>query len=140
MGILSRDKVLGAKTPPRERVELGELEDGGFVLVRGMTGTERDAFEASCIEGRGRKRDVNTKNIRAKLVAFCAIDETGRRVFTDDDATELGTIRADLLDRIFSVAQRLSGMSEQDVDELGKPSPIPTVSVSSSSPSPVSLG
>lgn len=133
MGI--RDALLGATTVPTETVALPEISSS--VTVRGMTGVERDAFEASCIEGRGKKRDVNTKNIRAKLVTFCCVDETGRRVFTDDDAALLGNIRADLLDRLFTVAQRLSGMSEQDVDDLGKPSTTKGASGTSSSASPV---
>lgn len=129
MGI--RDLILGATAPPTEVVPLPELATS--VTVRGMTGSERDAFEASCIEGRGKKRDVNTKNIRAKLVAFCCVDESGTRVFRDDDPAALGSVRADLLDRIFGVAQRLSGMSEQDLDELGQPSTTKPVSATSSS-------
>lgn len=132
MGI--REALLGATTTPSEVVALPEI--GTEVIVRGMTGVERDAFEASCIEGRGKKRDVNTKNMRAKLVASCCIDAKGTRVFTDGDAAALGEVRADLIDRIFSVAQRLSGMSEADVDDLGKPLKTKEVSGSSSSPSP----
>lgn len=132
MGI--RDTILGATTVPSETVPLPELKTN--VIVRGMTGAERDAFEASCIEGRGKRRDVNTRNIRAKLVASCCIDDQGNRVFTDDDAIALGKVRADVLDRIFSVAQRLSGMNPEDIDELGKPSTTKTLSNTSSSPSP----
>lgn len=132
-----RDLILGATKPPTEVVALPELGAGTEVIVRGMTGSERDAFEAGCIEGRGKKRDVNTKNIRAKLVAFCCVDEQGKRWFTDDDALSLGNVRADLIDRIFSVAQKLSGMSEQDLEDLGKPSKTKEVSGTSSSPTPV---
>ncbi len=129
-----RDLLLGANKPPTETVSLPELKTS--VIVRGMTGSERDAFEASCIEGRGKKRDVNTKNIRARLVAFCCVDDKGDRVFSDGDAKQLGDVRADLLDRIFSVAQRLSGMSDQDVDELGQVSKTMEASATSSSASP----
>ena len=133
MGI--REALLGATVTPTEVVALPEIE--AVVTVRGMTGVERDAFEASCIEGRGKRRDVNTKNMRAKLVAFCCVDEKGHRVFTDADAGALGEVRADLIDRIFSVAQRLSGMSDQDAEDLGKPLKTKEVSDSSSSPLPV---
>ena len=136
MSVLSREKLLGATTPPQESVNVPEL--GGEVLVRGMTGVERDAFEATLIVGKGRKRDINTVNMRAKLVAYCCVDETGRRIFTDDDAVALGKVRADILDRIFSVAQRLSGVTDQDADDLGSPSKTPTPSGTLSSPSLVS--
>ncbi len=119
MGI--REALLGATVTPTEIVALPEIE--AVVTVRGMTGVERDAFEASCIEGRGKRRDVNTKNMRAKLVAFCCVDEKGHRVFTDADAGALGEVRA--------------GMSDQDAEDLGKPLKTKEVSDSSSSPLPV---
>jgi hypothetical protein len=130
MGV--RDVLLAATAPPTEVVALPELKIS--VTVRGMTGAERDAFEASCIEGKGRKREFSMKNLRAKMVAYCCIDEQGHRVFTDIDALALGAVRADVIDRLFGVAQRLSGMRDQDVDELGLGSETTT----SSSPSSVS--
>lgn len=138
MGI--REAILGATSPPTEAVDLRPMLDL-TVQVRGMTGSERDAFEASCIEGRGKKRDLNMKNLRAKMVAFCCVDEQGHRVFSDGaDVLALGAVRADVVDRLFGVAQRLSGMREEDADELGLSSTSPTVSGTSSSPSPSSSG
>ncbi len=135
MAVLAKSVLLGATKPPQEIVRIPEL--GGDVIVRGMTGAERDAFEVSLVEGRGRKREVNLKNLRAKLIAFCCIDENGNRIFSDADADALGNIRADVVNRIYTVAQKLSGISEEDADELGKPVS-PTASASSSSLSLVS--
>jgi hypothetical protein len=92
----------------------------GAVIVRGMTGEERDEFEATLITGKGRNRDVNMKNMRAKLVSYCVVDEHGERIFSDVAA--LGKIRADILNKLFTVAQKLSGISEEDADELGQAS------------------
>ena len=44
-------------------------EWGVRLRVRSLTGTERDAFEASLLENRGKSREVNLRNMRAKLVA-----------------------------------------------------------------------
>lgn len=135
MGVLlGRDAILGATALPQETVPVPEL--GGDVLVRGMTGSERDVFEAGCFEGKGKNRDFSMKDVRAKLVAFCCVDESGRRLFVDGDVEALGKVRADVVDRLFSVAQRLSGMREEDVAALGKSLPSPS-SPSSSSVSPV---
>lgn len=123
MGSLSRESFL-TKAKVRvqpERVELPELD--GYVFVGGLTAKERDAFESALVEGRGKRRDVNTRNIRAKLVALATVDDEGANVFTEADVVELGECRADLVDRLFSVAQRLSGLRQEDVDELGKPLP-----------------
>jgi hypothetical protein len=62
---------------------------------------------------------MNTANIRAKLVAHCCVDEHGALLFTDADTEQLGNTRVDVLNRLFGVAQRLSGVSDEDVDELG---------------------
>jgi hypothetical protein len=129
--------ILGATTLPRERVLVPELGLGEDVFMQGMSGTQRDAFEASLVVTRGRKRDINTQNLRARLVAYCAVDGLGDRIFSDDDVEPLGRIRADLLNRMFTVAQRLSGLTDEDVDELGKPSS-PAASSGSSSASPAS--
>jgi hypothetical protein len=128
-----RDQILGSK-PLTEAVPLPELGDGIEQTVRGMTGSERDAFEASLMEGRGKRRQVSMKNVRAKLVAFCCIEPDGQHTFTEADVEQLGGVRGDLVDRLFTVAQRLSGMSKEDVDELGSSSP--KSSGTSSSPSP----
>lgn len=130
MALLSKATLLGATTPPQEVVQIPELS--GHVNVRGMSGSERDAFEASLIEGKGRKRDVNMQNLRAKLVAYCTVDDDGARVFTDAEASALGQVRADVLNRIYTVAQRLSGISDEDAEELGQVSS-PKTSASSSS-------
>lgn len=114
---LSRDDILGADDLPSEEVEVPEW--GGTVWVRSMTGLERDVFEASLTQGAGDKK-VNLKNIRARLVSLTAVDEEGTRLFSDADIAELGAKSAAALDRVFSVAQSLNGLGNEDVEELAE--------------------
>ena len=116
--ILTRDAILQAEDLPRELVEVPEW--GGAVYVRSLTGTERDAFEFSIVEQRGRSAKMNLRNIRAKLVALSIVDGEGNRLFTDTDVKALGQKSAAVLDRLFAVAQRLSGLRDEDVEELAK--------------------
>ena len=113
---LTRDAILKAHDLPTEVVEIPEWN--GAVIVRGLTGAERDAFEQSIVEQRGKNTRMNLRNIRAKLVALTVVDENGNRVFSDEDAEALGKKSAAALDRIFAVAQRLSGLRPEDVEEL----------------------
>lgn len=113
---LTRDAILKAQDLPVEEVEVSEW--GGVVRVRGLTGAERDAFEQSIVEQRGKNTRMNLRNIRAKLVALTVVDENGNRIFSDEDAEALGKKSAAALDRIFAVAQRLSGLRPEDVEEL----------------------
>lgn len=94
------------------------------VYVQGMGGTERDAWEKSLVTGRGKRRDVDTTNVRAKLACRCLVDKpNGARLFTDDQAGLIGQLPAVVLNPIFEKAQRLCGVSDEDIDELGKSLP-----------------
>lgn len=130
-GFLTKDALFAAvKKLPIERVDLPELS--GHVFVRGMSGVERDAWERSLVTGRGKRRDFNLDNVRARLAVRCLCDEQGTRLFGDEDAAVLGDLRVDTLNKVFEVAQRLSGVSDQDVDDLGKVSELEAGSGSSS--------
>lgn len=114
--LLTRDDILKAQDLPTERVSCPEW--GGEVIVRGLTGAERDAFEQGIVETRGKNTRMNLKNIRARLVALTVVDEQGNRLFSDDDVEPLGRKSATALNRVFEVAQRLSGLTPADVEEL----------------------
>jgi hypothetical protein len=118
MGYLTRDQILKVDDIQFEDVQVPEW--GGAVRVRGLTGAQRDELEASVVEQRGRKTRVNLQNLRAKLVAMAAVDEQGKRVFSDGDVAALGQKSAAALQRVFDAAQRLSGLSDQDIEELTK--------------------
>lgn len=115
MTMLTRDQILKAEDLKTETVPVPEW--GGDVNVRTLTGTERDAFEEGCIKGKG-KRDLS--NLRARLCALAIVDENSNRMFSDRDVHILGKKSAAALDRVFTVAQRLSGVTDADVDDLAK--------------------
>jgi hypothetical protein len=116
MAILTKEQILSADDIKRELVQVPEW--GGDVYVKAMTGTERDSFEASIVEMRGKAQNVNLKDIRAKLASISICDESGKRLFTDGDMQALAKKSAAALQRVFEVAQRLSGIGDDDVKEL----------------------
>lgn len=115
-GLLSAADILGTDDLLTEVVEVPEWN--GKVRVRGLTGTARDHFEEGLLDQRGKKSEIRLANMRAKLCALTIVDADGRRVFTDGQIEALGGKSAAALSRVFKVAQRLSGLSETDVDEL----------------------
>jgi hypothetical protein len=118
MSLLTREEILQADDLPTEDVPVPEW--GGTVRVRTLKGVERDRFEDSITEQRGKQAHVIAENLRAKLVALSIVDEQGRRLFDRADVRKLGEKSAKALDRVFDVAQRLSGISDDDVEELVK--------------------
>lgn len=111
-----RDLILAAPDLPTEVVEVPEW--GVSLTVRGMTGRERDSFERSMVEERGKDVHLNWENFRAKLICRTVVDDEGKRIFKDTDAPAIGGKSAAALQRIFRVSQRLSGMADDEVEEL----------------------
>ena len=123
--ILTRAEILAADDLPRELVEVPEW--GGSVYVRGLTAMERSEFE-NLMLGLENKRikvgksddmtiQMDMRVLRVRLSALCMVDEKGNRLFGDDAVEALGRKSADALNRIFVVAQRLSGMTSDDVED-----------------------
>lgn len=114
--ILGKSDILKVSDIDIELVEVPEW--GGSVYVKGMTGTERDAYEASIMEQRGKSSKVNLENFRAKLIAFSVCDKDGKLLFSQKDIAEIGKKSAAALQRVYDVATRLSAISKSDVEEL----------------------
>ena len=115
---LSREDFLKADDIVTEEVDLSDIKGyNGSILVRGLTGAERDAWIGGLSRQVGNKVVRNTANATAKLVALCCVDDDGNRLFTDLDVVALGKKSGQALDRVFEVAQRLSGLSDDDVRE-----------------------
>lgn len=116
--MLSKKQILAAPDIKCEEVNIPEW--GGSVMVYGMTGSQRDEFEASIVEMKGGTQTMHLEGIRAKLCSLTIRDEDGRRMFDSDEVDELGAKSAQALQRIFEVAQRLSGLTPADVEGLAK--------------------
>ena len=116
--MLNKSQILGAVDIVIEKVAVPEW--GGDVFVKSLTGAEKDAFEESIVDMSGTDVKVNMKNARAKLAAKTICDKDGVRIFDDADIPALGEKNGAVLERIFNVAQRLSGLSKDDVKKLIK--------------------
>ena len=117
MGI--RDDILSADDSDLEEILIPKwTAEPLYVCV--MSGTDRDAFEASMIVQRGKSQAQNLSNIRAKLAVRCLVDKDRNRIFSDDDADALGKKSGAELQRVFEVARRKNRLSNEDVEELAK--------------------
>ena len=115
---LTKESILKADDLKRELVAVPEW--GGEVYVRTMTGSERDDFESSMMDKKGRSRADALKNIRARLCVLCLVSDGGEQIFTKTDVDALSKKSAAALDRVFTKAQKLNGLSGEDVEELAK--------------------
>lgn len=90
------------------------------VRVRSMTADERDELENPMAMAAARGKEASLANFRARLMALTVVTEDGERMFSVEDAAALGKKRASAVDRIATVAMELSGITNEDLDELGK--------------------
>ena len=127
--LLNRDDILGAQDIVTEEVDVPQW--GGSVLVRGMTGTQRNAFEKAITKEKpagnraGRRngqttKEVVTDEVRQRLVLWCVVDDSGQRLFAEADLPAIADKAAAAIEKIVVVAMRLSGMDEDDVDKLAE--------------------
>ena len=118
MPISLRELILAADDIRTEEVQVPEWSCS--VLVRGFSGAERDIFESKIIEQHGKKQVLKLDDVRARVVIMSVVDEDGKRVFKNSDLKAVSRKSAVALGRVFKVAQRLSGLTTADVEELTK--------------------
>ncbi len=118
MNLLTGDQLLAADDVKRERVSVPEW--GGDVIVQGLTGTERDAWEAEMVERGKEDPKAWAENVRARLLVRCLVNDQGERLFKADQAEALGKKNGAALAQVFDVAQRLSGLRKADVESVAK--------------------
>lgn len=118
MKVLTKDQILSAPDIQLELVEVPEWK--GSVYVKTMTAAERDNFEKSIMGRRG--IEPNLEGVRAKMLVATVVDKDGNALFTMEEIDVLGAKSARAVDRLFAVAQRLSGFTPQDVEALAKKS------------------
>lgn len=115
MAILGRDQILNADDRKTKLVPVPEW--GGEVLIRSLTGKERDEFE-SAVSGQGGSKKSNLSNFRARLVSLCIVNEKMERLFVPADIPALGNKSVAALQRVFNACNELNAITEEDVENL----------------------
>jgi hypothetical protein len=110
------------KTLHREDVP----EWDGSVMIRVLTGRERDEFESFLLKKQGKGVPTgsiaDTKGIRSFLVSRVLCDEQGNRLFSSDDAdvAMLESKNGAVLDRLFKKCLEVNALTERIVEEMAK--------------------
>ncbi len=127
-GLLTRQAILAASDLKRDFVDVPEW--GGRVIVREMTGTERQTFDGIIADVKQRIRgtganqvrevdvDVHAEKVRVLLCAMTMVDESGERLFSDADVAALGKKSSKALGRVYEMAAKLSGITDESQEEI----------------------
>jgi hypothetical protein len=115
-GLLTRDDILRARDITIEKVDVPEW--GGFVYVKGMTAGQRDQLEAAMLDKKAQPQPARLAEFRTRMFILCACHETGAPIFTAADIRAVQGKSVAGINRVLDVARRLSGMTDEDVEEL----------------------
>lgn len=117
---LNKQDILNVKDSVLERVDVPEWK--GEVYLRSITASERGQIEAAAAAFRESKgKDASfARTFTVKIVSMSLCDENGARLFDDTEVAKLGQKNAKVIARLAEHAQRLSGFSKDDLDELEK--------------------
>lgn len=107
---ISREALLTPLKVRREKVDLPEFGPDSYVWVHGMTAREKVEHDAWMMNAKwdGVDKSKFSKQ-KDRMIAFCVRDDDGNRLLSFDDIEQLGQWPADLSNRLFDVANRLSG-------------------------------
>lgn len=114
--MLTREQILEKNDIKTEEVYVEEWGDS--VLVRGLTGYERDLYQKSVYNTKTKEYDG--VNAFPKLIQMCVIDKDGKQIFTKADIDALGKKSASSLEKVGKAILKLSGLDNDSVEEEEK--------------------
>lgn len=127
MALLTRAQIDTAEDRIYEDVPVPEW--GGDVRLLALSGTERDAYEASMVRvgTTGKVAGVNLQEKSARLLAKCIVGEDFERLYADKDVAALGARNGKVITRLYAKAQQLSGLGKDAVETAaGNSGPAPS--------------
>ena len=111
-----REKILKANDIQEEIVEVPEW--GVKVLVRGLTGEARAKILSKATDVSGK---IDYAKLYASLVILSTFDpDTKEQVFEETDRDEIMKKSATAIERIATVAMRLSGIGKIEEEKIEK--------------------
>ena len=123
MTLLNVDDIVASQDKEYEDVDVPEW--GGTVRIATMSGEDRDRWELSMMQAddsseRGFKLNFDAYS-RVRLVAMCLVDDNFNRIFvTKEQIERLSQKSGKVMDLLYDVAQRVNGITDEDIDDLEK--------------------
>lgn len=111
MEFLTKEQILKVSDIDSEIVAVKEWN--GKVCVRGLNAAERGEMENILNDS----SKIDFGNIRARVLSWTIIDsKTKEKLFTENDITDLNKKSAAVLDKLFTIVQKLSKLTNEDIE------------------------
>jgi hypothetical protein len=137
MRILKRQEILAASALKTEKIPAPEWGEDCCVLVRALSGLQREAMDRHVYESR---KAGNPYSILGNIAAHSIIDEDGHLMFSADEMMALAEVNQAPLERIWDWQTKHSGLGGKALDDAVKNSEPGQNGAGSSATSGVSAG
>ena len=119
------DEIFAVEDREWKKVPVPKWGKNWVIYIFEMSGGSRDSFERSIAkltkENDGSfTQEMVWNNYRAKLVARCACNSKGHRIFNEDQVKKLGQKNWRTLKELADVAQELNGLTKEAIEETTK--------------------
>lgn len=125
-GLSLRDRIKAAQDITSELVEVKEW--GCTIEMRSPTSLEALALEEWCADRAPQDEDEapqpgRYRGMKEHYVMCCAYEPgTGKQLFSESDMDWLQDKNAAVIQRLYKIAQRLVGLTDEEAEDLGKDS------------------
>ena len=116
MALLTKEQINNSDDRPTLEIDIPEWR--GRVLLRTLSGTQRDSFEAGIMDKDGKPTKLH--NLRARFAALVLVNEDGSPMYTQEQAAQLGNKSANALTRIWDEGRTFNKMDADAVEEAEK--------------------
>ena len=119
-----RDRIRAIEDIESELVEVPEWKC--VIDMRAPTSAEASALEEWAAEHAGKTDDENPdprrfRGMKEQYIMCCAYDpDTGNQLFSESDLEWLRGKNAKVIERLWKIAQRLVGLTEDEAEAVGK--------------------
>ena len=118
---LNRDQILAQKNFGIKEIDVPGL--GGSVCIRKWSGKDRAKFLQASISIDGGNVDVKYEKIfdnMSLVVALSLCDETGTRMFNDDEIELINELNSDAIQSIYQKSLELNSLIQDSLKETAK--------------------
>ena len=113
----ARTAILADRPVQRVKVECPEWDC--HVWVQQPTNQQQDAWEGQCSSQANADGVVeNFFGLKARLLVICVCDKDGELLFEENDWVALMQQPSAVINRLWRAAQKLAGLSAEDVKEI----------------------
>lgn len=112
--VLTRESIFASDDTGFESIEVPEW--GGTLYVRGLNGLEREEMENHFLKGDDSSVDITGQKV--KMLIACVVDKDRNQIFKPNDAGKINKKSGVVIDKIFGVCCRLSGLTDAAIEEI----------------------